>query len=61
MLSLYCTFIFRAIWIVEGAPSMFHVLVIASHISRAILEAICPLLTQNSQRQIPKVTRWTPL
>lgn len=42
--SLYFTFIFRAIWIVEGALSMFHILVIASYISGAILEAICSLI-----------------
>lgn len=46
------TFIFGAIRIVKGALSMFHVLVIVSHISRPILELICPLLDKIHKREI---------
>lgn len=42
------TFIFGAVWIVEGALSMFQVLEIFSHVNCPVLEAIRPLVDENS-------------
>lgn len=59
MLERHCTFIFGAIWVIEGALSMFHVLVIVSHISGPILEAIRALLDKPVTSQRHRSVWWT--